>query len=91
MLPYLLKKPSCTKYFASWLASPIANQEDYVRQLKKIQPKYILYDSPGSNFELSFLYELPEIYERLALVNSYILSEYKKHNQLEGYIILEKK
>ena len=53
--------------------------------------KYILYDSPGSNFELSFLYELPEIYERLALVNSYILSEYKKHSQLEGYIILEKK
>ena len=90
-IPYLLKKPSCTKYYASWLASPIEKQEDYIRQLKKIQPKYILYDSPGSNFELSFLYELPEIYERLALVNSYILSKYKKFNQFDGYIILEKK
>ena len=60
-IPYLLRKPSCTKYYASWLASPIEKQEDYIRQLKKIQPKYILYDSPGSNFELSFSYELPEI------------------------------
>ena len=66
------------------MASPIAKQEDYIRQLKKIQPKYILYDSPGSNFGLSFLYELPEIYERLALVNSYILSALKANHGTLG-------
>jgi len=90
-IPYLLKKPSCTKYFSSWLASPIAKQEDYIRQLKKIQPKYILYESAGTNFELTYNVEVPEIYVRLEFVNSYIVSNYKKHNEFDGYIILEKK
>ena len=82
--PYLLKKPSCTKYYASWLASPISKQEDYIKKLKATQPKYILYDS------FHFIESL-ELSERLELVNSYILSEYKEHSQLDGYIFLEKK
>ena len=90
-IPYLLRKPSCTKYFASWLASPIEKQEDYIRQLKKIEPKYILYKSAGTNFDLTYNVEKPEVYVRLKLVNSYIVSNYKKHNELDDYIILEKK
>ena len=90
-IPYLLKKPSCTKYFSSWLASPIAKQEDYIRQLKKIQPKYILYKSAGTNFDLTYQIEAPEVYVRLELVNSYIVLNYKKHNEFDDYIILEKK
>ena len=90
-IPYLLRKPSCTKYYASWLASPIEKQEDYIRQLKKIQPKYILYESAGTNFELTYNVEAPEVYVRLEFVNSYIVSNYKKHDEFDGYIILEKK
>ena len=29
-IPYLLKKPSCTKYWASWLMSPTTIQKDYL-------------------------------------------------------------
>jgi hypothetical protein len=90
-IPYLLKKPSCTKYFSSWLASPIAKQEDYIKQLKKIQPKYILYKSSGTNFDLTYKVEPPEIFDRLELVNFYIISNYELHKKFDGYEILKKK
>lgn len=84
-IPYLLKKPSCTKYWASWFASPTTMQEDYIARLKKIQPKYILYFSDDRKFDGV------GIYERIDLVNSYILSNYKKYDEFDGYIILEKR
>jgi len=31
------------------------------------------------------------IYERIELVNSFILTNYKKHEELDGYIILKKR
>ena len=32
-----------------------------------------------------------KLYERIELLNSYILSNYKKHDEFDEYIILEKK
>ena len=84
-IPYLLKKPSCTKYWASWLTSPIALQKDYINLLKKNQPKYILYFSADHEFDGI------GIYERIELVNSYVLTNYKKYDELHGYLFLEKK
>ena len=85
-IPYLLKKPSCTKYWASWQASPVAIQKDYINEIKKIQPKYILYYSVDR-----ILFDGLGIYERIELVNSYVLSNYKKHEEIGDYILLEKK
>ena len=73
-IPYLLKKPSCTKYWASWLTSPIDLQKDYINRLKKIQPKYILYFLADHEFDGI------GIYERIELVNSYVLANYKKYD-----------
>ena len=83
-IPYLLKKPSCTKYWASWSASSTIMQEDYIDQLKKIQPKYIIYSSTDLKWDGV------GIYERIELVNSYVLSDYKKHEEFDDYIIFEK-
>ena len=83
-IPYLLKKPSCTKYWASWLASPIVLQKNYIDQLKKIQPKNILYFSADHDFDGI------GIYERIELVHSYILSNYRKNEEFNGYLFLEK-
>ena len=85
-IPYLLKKPSCTKYWASWLASPVIVQKDYINEIKKIQPKYILYYPDDRK-----LFDGLGIYERIELVNSYVLSNYKKHSEFGDYILLEKK
>ena len=82
---------SLYKYFSSLLASPIAKQEDYIRQLKRIKPKYILYDSSGTNFELTYKLEPPEIFDRLELVNFYIISNYELHKKFDGYEIFKKK
>jgi hypothetical protein len=84
-IPYLLKKPSCTKYWASWLASPIDLQKDYVKKLQKVRPEYILYSSTDLEFDGI------EIYDRINLVNSYVMSEYKRYDEFDGYIILKKK
>ncbi len=84
-IPYLLKKPSCTKYWASWLASPSYLQKDYIEKLKKIEPKYILYSN--ANLKLDGV----GIYKRIALVDAYISLHYKKHRMIDKYVILEKK
>ena len=87
----MIKKPSCTKYYASWLASPIAKQKDYIKKIKKIQPKYILHESPKTVFYFYHKLDGLAVYDRLELVNSYILSNYKKYDELGAYIVLEKK
>ena len=89
-LPYLLKKPSCTKYFASWLASPTNNQKDYILNIEKIKPNFILYQSEGKNFNLTYKAESPEVFERLSLVNLYILDNYEFYKQLDDYVIFKR-
>ena len=84
-VPYLLNKPSCTKYWVSCYASPIFIQKDYINKIKKVQPNFVLYSS--INYTLDGI----GIYERIELVNSYIMSNYKKHKEIGGFIILEKK
>jgi|TARA_B100001964_G_C13911403_1_gene456093 hypothetical protein len=73
------------------MASSITKQKDYIKELKRIQPEYILYDSLGTNFNLTYKYEPPELFERLELVNSYILFNYKKYSQFDGYIFFKRK
>jgi hypothetical protein len=90
-IPYLLKKPSCTKYWASWLASSTKNQKDYILELKKIMPKYILYESLSLKNKGNRKFDGLGVYERIELVNSFVLSNYQKHSEIEGYIILQKK
>ena len=57
----------------------------YLKQIKKIQPKYVLYSFDGRTWDGN------GIYERIKLVNSYVLSNYEKHSEFGDYIILEKK
>ena len=67
------------------MTSPTVIQNDYISEIKKTQPKYILYFSGDHKFDGLL------IYERIELVNSYVLSNYKKYNELNDYVILEKK
>jgi len=80
-IPFLLKKPTCTKYFASWLASPKKIQIDYVKKLEIIKPKYILYRSD------KYVVDGIEVTERLNIVNSFILDNYKLFKSFDGYEI----
>jgi len=84
-MPYLLKKPSCTKYWNSWLASPKNVQKKYIDELKKIKPRFILFSSSVATLDGI------SIYDRINLVHSHVLSNYKKYNEIYGFIIFEKK
>ena len=66
------------------MASPTVTQNDYINEIKKTQPKYILYYANDLKFDGL------GIYERIELVNSYVLNNYKKYDELDGYIFLEK-
>ena len=80
-LPYLLKKRTCTTYYASLLASPNILQKDYIIQLKKTKPSYIIYNSER------FTLDNFEIHEKLKLVNEFINQNYNFHKKIDRYTI----
>ena len=90
---YLLKKPTCTIYWSSWLASPISLQKDYIKQLKKREPKYILHQVHEVNELGNYTTKFDElgIDERVEHIHSYIATNYKKYFKIDDFIILEKK
>jgi len=83
IIPYLVKKPSCTKYFSSWLASGRELEMDYIQTLKEKKPNFILYTSP------SFSVDSIKTSIRLKYVNSYILKNYKKYYFEDGFSIYQ--
>ena len=80
-IPYFLKKPSCTPYYSSWLASPTTMQEDYIKKLKMAKPNFIIYKSS------KFLVDNFEVYERVKLVNDYIITNYDFHINVNNFLI----
>ena len=84
ILPYLLKKPSCTKYFSSWLALSKKAQLKYIEEIKIKSPVYIIYKSPG------YLVDGIPTHKRLKLVNSYIISNYEIYESFNDYTVLKK-
>ena len=84
ILPYLLKKPSCTKYFASYLALSKGAQLKNIEEIAANSPIYIIYESPGYTFD-----NIPT-YKRLKLVDAYIKSNYVIYDSFNGYTIYKK-
>ena len=80
-LPYFLKKRTCTIYYASLLASPDILQKDYIMQLKKTKPNYIIYSSGR------YILDNFELYERLMLVDEFINQNYNFHKKIDRYAI----
>ena len=83
-IPFFLKKTSCTPYYSSWLASPTILQQDYIKRLKVAKPNYIIYKS---NHFVDNLH----VYERLELVNSYIIRNYDFHINIDDFVIYKLK
>lgn len=80
---YLLKKKSCTKFIAPYLASGIKNENVLIQELKNKKPKYILYDSP-------FSFDGIPPKKRLPVLNNFIEKYYVPFYEDDGYIILKK-
>ena len=83
-IPFFLKKNSCTPYYSSWLASPTILQKDYIKRLKIAKPNYIIYKS-------NHFVDNLQVYERLELVNSYIIRNYDFHINIDDFLIYKLK
>jgi hypothetical protein len=84
-LPYLLKKPNCTKFFTSWIASGKKIETEYIKILEQKKIKFIIYESP--------LFQVDGIKtnQRLTLVNAYIKKNYLEVFNDNEFIIMKKK
>ena len=84
-LIYLIKKPSCTKFIAPYLASGNTLEKYFIKDIKKNNPKYIIYKSP------IFGLDSISMAERLKLVDNYIIKNFNKFYEKEDYVVLKKK
>ena len=44
-IPYLLDKPTCSKFYSMWISSKKESQEKFISELMISKPKIILYSS----------------------------------------------
>ena len=82
ILLYLMNKKSCTKFIASWLASPNHLQEEYIKSLKASKPEFIVYNS------IYFAVDSIHMSERLEKVNKFIIENYHFYKNINNYEIL---
>ena len=69
-VPYFLKKPTCSKYYLMYTASPKEIQKNMIQDIIDKKPSFIIYKSDLD------IYQDKEI-QRLELVNNYITSNFK--------------
>ena len=82
--PYFIKKRTCNKYFSPWLISGIKLENEFINDLKKIDHEYILYSSP------KYSPDGIDTKMRLKIINNYLLKNYKKIYNENGFEILKK-
>ncbi len=82
ILLYLMNKKSCTKFIASWLASPSHLQEEYIKFLKASKPEFIVYNS------IYFAVDGIHMSERLEKVNKFIVENYHFYKNINSYEVL---
>ena len=79
-IPYFLKKPTCSKYFLMYLATPLGIQKNIIEDLNINSPVYIIYKSDVDTYG--------HVGNRLKLIDNYIKDKYsffEKFNHWEIY------
>ena len=82
-LPYFFKKPTCSKYFLMYVATPIKIQENIIQDLKITIPEYLIYKSDIDIYGHSG--------NRLKLLDSYINEQYSFYKKLDYWQVYKKK
>ena len=78
-LPFLLKKPTCSKYHIPYTSSPIHLQKNFIKEIDKKKPNFIIYDS-----EFDF-YDKPSL--TMGFSNKYILNNYQFYKKINKWLI----
>ena len=78
-LPFFLKKPTCSKYHAEYISSPENLQKDFIKEIDKNKPSFILYSSTLDS------YDKPNAVMNFS--NQYILNNYQFYKKINNWII----
>jgi hypothetical protein len=84
---YLLRKPSCDRFYISWFISPPYLQNEALDNLKTQQPEKILLHTPkgGDSLDLITLdVRVPKLY-------GYIMANYELSKAQDGWIVYKRK
>jgi hypothetical protein len=82
-IPYLLKKPTCSKYYLLYLATPLKIQKSIAKDLSDKSPVFILYRSDIDVYG--------HVGKRLKLLDEFIRTEYDFFEKFKHWEIYKKK
>ena len=80
-LPYLMRKKTCTKYYQMLILEPKKNQQNFVKELKKKKPKFIIYKSEK--------YAWKNSEDRLPIVGKFLNQNYEFHSKFKYWTFLK--
>ena len=83
-LSYLIKKPTCTKFRAPWLASGKNVEKKFIQDLKNNKAIYIIYRGQETSVDAI------NLKTRLKYVDDYIIKNYEEFYDDGTYLILKK-
>ena len=86
-IPYLLKKPSCNKYFSLWNIGNKKNQNLFIESIENRKPNFILL---GGQYKNPVSIGL-EPYERLPIIHNFIMENYYLNENVFHWNIYELK
>ena len=81
-IPYLIGKPTCTKFYVNAHIIKNWTEESFIKELKKTSPKYILYSSEINWFKKR---------NNAPNADKFILENYILYQDLSPWIIYNKK
>jgi hypothetical protein len=84
-IPYLINKPTCTKFFSSWIVSGKKIEKKYLKQLEESTGNYLIYNSPY------FIVDQIPTNKRLPIADTFIKNNYFEAFNYQNYVILKKK
>ena len=83
-LPYLLNKPSCTRYYTNWYLITNKHQKKFIDEIVEKKPRLILYWSKLD------LYNFDDE-KRMPYIQNYLLNNYVTYDKTEDWHFLLKK
>ena len=86
-IPYLLKKPSCNKYYFIRTIASKENQNLFIKSIENRKPNFILLGGEYKN-----LNDIgPEPYELLPIINNFIMKNYHLNESVSNWSIYKLK
>ena len=83
-LPFLVNKPSCTKYFTNWYNVTLKHQKKFINELENKKPRILLFKSKLDvyNFDDD---------KRIPLIINYVKNNYITYNKTDDWHFLIRK